>query len=136
MNNELQIVQTKSKRIQRVKLKQPLVWVEAHDKMLVAYNSVLDANTAFSKYEDPKGNVSSGAKGVMVQINKHVKAAFGDRESLDTEKMYILADLYNNITRIFITGVQNKVLRANIKTSIYGPGGLCDRYANRIELKK
>ncbi|MBF0395754.1 MAG: hypothetical protein HQK78_03205 [Desulfobacterales bacterium] len=102
---------------------------------LVAYNRLKDVIKKHSEYIDIKGNKSSGAKGLMLQINRRVKDKIGHsiQELYEAGKIESLNAMVRKISDIITIGEEQNKLRAEIKKQIYS---FIDKYCEVMEIGK
>lgn len=87
---------------------------------LVAYQKNRDAVTFFSGYVDEEGNGSTSPKGMMIQINKHIKDRFGKTvDELSGFEFTVLATMRSTLSQILENGPVRRESRKQIKARCY-----------------
>jgi hypothetical protein len=110
----------KSKRLKKVFL-QDLQLLAS--KILSLENDKILKNEAtdFSKYVDPEGEKSTGAKGFMIQLNKRIKSAIGKsvQEIQQTEDMLLVAAVRLKLAKMIKSQKEQNKLRREVKDNAY-----------------
>lgn len=87
---------------------------------LVAYQGTRDAVTFFSGYVDSEGNASTSPKGMMIQINKHIKERFGKAvDELSGFEFTVLTTIRATLSRILNSGPMRRESRKQVKARCY-----------------
>ena len=103
---------TKAKEL--VKVEDP-----ARALSLRADSAVKLAASAFGEYIDSTGAKSSGPKGVMMQVNKEVKACFGvSRDDMPPGMLMHLYAILDRIVSVINQGMERMETRRAIKDGI------------------
>jgi len=87
---------------------------------ILADELVKMAVTDHKNYIDEEGSLSTSAAGLMIQINKHIKAAYGVKAAdMNEDQSRHLALLRADIAGIIVKGEKMGLTRQEIKNRIY-----------------